>query len=82
MGTTVRARFVNGRLEPADPLDLPEGAEVIITIGELPVSKDDPKAIERFRRAAGSWKGTIDAEGLIRNIYADRLLNTRPEPKL
>jgi len=79
MGATVRARFVNGRLEPADYLDLPEGAEVTITIVELAVFKDRE---ERSRRAAGAWKGTIDAEELIRNIYADRLLNTRPEPKL
>ncbi len=81
MSKTVRARFVNGRLEPADPLDLIEGTDVTITIVELPRPKD-PQAIERFRRAAGSWKGTIDAEELIRNIYADRLINTRPEPKL
>ena len=79
MGKAVRARFVNGRLEPADHLDLPEGAEVTITIVELAGLKDRE---ERFRRAAGSWRGIIDAEELIRNIYADRLLNTRPEPKL
>ncbi len=78
MSKTVRARFVNGRLEPADRLDLSEGAEVTITIGEIPGSKDDPEAIERFRRAAGGWKGLNEADELIRNIYADRLINTRP----
>jgi hypothetical protein len=36
---------------------------------------------EAFRRAFGSWKGTIDAEKLIRDIYEDRLISTRPEPK-
>lgn len=79
MSKTVRARFVNGRLEPADHLDLPEGAEVTVTVVELAGPKDRE---ERSRRAAGSWRGTIDAEELIRNIYADRLLSTRPEPKL
>jgi len=28
---------------------------------------------QRFRRAAGSWRGKAVAETLIRNIYADRL---------
>jgi len=30
-----------------------------------------------FEKSAGSWPGTIDAEKLIENIYADRLLPTR-----
>lgn len=79
MGTTVRARFVNGRLEPADRLDLPEGAEVTVTIVEIAGLKDREG---RSRRAAGGWEGIIDANELIRNIYADRLISTRPEPKL
>ncbi len=28
------------------------------------------------------WKGTINAGLLIKNIYADRSLSTRPEPRL
>jgi hypothetical protein len=39
-------------------------------------------AEEAFKRAAGRWKGTINAEELIKNIYADRLISTRPEVKL
>lgn len=35
-----------------------------------------------FLRSFGSWKDTIDAEKLIRDIYNDRLINTRPVPKL
>ncbi len=35
-----------------------------------------------FERSAGSWNGLIDGEELIRNIYADRLISTRPEVKL
>jgi ribonuclease HI len=33
---TVRARYRSGVLEPAEPVDLPEGAEVEITIRKLP----------------------------------------------
>jgi hypothetical protein len=35
-----------------------------------------------LERSAGGWKETIDAEELIKNIYADRLISTRSEPHL
>ncbi len=78
MARTIRARVKGGTLEPLDRLDLPEGKEVMVTIVESPSDLDG----EAFRRSAGGWAGTIDAEALIRNIYADRLLSTRPEPRL
>jgi len=37
---------------------------------------------DAFERSAGRWKGTIDAEKLIKDIYEDRLISTRNEPKL
>ncbi|MGC8491365.1 MAG: hypothetical protein ACP5SH_06485 [Syntrophobacteraceae bacterium] len=37
---------------------------------------------DSFARSAGSWAGLVDGEELIRNIYADRLISTRPEVKL
>lgn len=78
MGATIRARVRHGTLEPVEKLDLPEGAEVTITIVDVPSARD----FEAFRRGAGGWRGTIDAEQLIRDIYADRLVLTRPEPRL
>lgn len=78
MAGTVRARMRRGTLELLEKVDLPEGTEVMVTILETPPVRD----LEAFRRAAGSWKGTIDAEALIENIYADRLLSTRPVPRL
>ena len=76
MGETIRVRIRGGMLEPLEKVDLPEGQEIMITILDVPTERD----FEAFRRAAGGWKGTIDAEVLIRNIYADRLVSTRPEP--
>ena len=35
-----------------------------------------------FKRSAGAWKGLIDSEELIANIYASRLVLTRTEIKL
>ena len=37
---------------------------------------------DSFEKSAGSWAGLIDGEELIRNIYSDRLISTRPEVKL
>jgi hypothetical protein len=49
-----------------------------ITIIRLP-TKENAGGLER---SAGGWKGLIDTEELKRNIYADRLISTRPEPRL
>jgi predicted DNA-binding antitoxin AbrB/MazE fold protein len=78
MGGTIRARVKGGVLEPLDKLDLPEGKEVLVTVIAAPTRRDR----EAFRRAFGSWKGTVDAEKLKHDIYEDRLISTRPEPKL
>jgi predicted DNA-binding antitoxin AbrB/MazE fold protein len=76
--STIRARFTRGRLKPLERLDLPEGSEVTVTI-LAPSSVSDRSA---FRRAAGAWKGTLDASALIRRIYHDRLVSTRAIPRL
>ncbi|MGD1102932.1 MAG: antitoxin family protein [Terriglobia bacterium] len=78
MSETIRVRVKGGVLEPLQKVDLPEGKEVLVTI--VRVSPQSNR--EAFRRAFGKWKGTIDAEALIRNIYADRRISIRPEPKL
>jgi predicted DNA-binding antitoxin AbrB/MazE fold protein len=78
MSGTFRARVRAGMLELLEHIELPEGTEVSVTILETPI----PKSAEGLRRSAGSWKGLIDAEQLIENIYADRLISTRPVPRL
>jgi predicted DNA-binding antitoxin AbrB/MazE fold protein len=78
MAGTIRARFANGVLEPLERLDVPEGEVLTITIIRLPAA-EKPGGLER---SAGGWKGLIDAEELKRNIYADRMISTRPEPCL
>ena len=57
MRGTIRARVKRGMLELLDSIDLPEGTEVIVTILPAP----SPEDREAFRRAAGGWKGTVDA---------------------
>ena len=74
MRHTVRARVKAGMLELLENVDLPEGTEVTVTI----VDEPSPTDREAFRRAAGGWKETVDADTLINNIYESRLLSTRP----
>jgi len=78
MGATIRARVKKGLLEPLEKTDLPEGKEVLITV--IGVAEDPDDAA--FLRSKGGWKGLVDAEKLIHDIYEDRLISTREEPKL
>jgi len=68
MAGTIRGRVKSGMLEPLETLNLPKGQEVTVTILDVPSARD----VDAFRRSAEGWKGTIDAEDLIKNIYADR----------
>ena len=79
MAREIRARFSKGKIEPLEELDLEEGAEVTIIIPDPATGKS---VIEALRSTAGAWEGTHDPEELKRNIYENRLINTRPEPKL
>ena len=78
MADTIRARVKAGMLELLEKVDLPEGTEVTVTI------REDAPVLDReaFRRSAGGWKDTVDADALIANIYDSRLISTRPVPKL
>ena len=78
MASAYRARVKAGMLELLEKVDLPEGTEVTVTI------REDAPALDRetFRRSAGGWKDTVDADTLITNIYTSRLVSTRPIPKL
>ena len=78
MGRTVRARFSRGVIKPLEEVDIEEGKEITITIMEVP----SKHKLDAFKKSAGAWKGTVDAEKLIENIYADRLLSTREESRL
>lgn len=78
MPKTIKARYSNGKIEPLEKIDIIEGKELLVTLIEVPSeSKED-----RFERSAGGWKGTIDAEKLIRDIYSSRRVSTREKPKL
>ncbi len=79
METTIRAKFSKGVIEPLEKLELEEGTEVNITLSVLPKTENSLKSL---KDTVGAWKGTIDTKELKKNIYSDRLIKTRPEPKL
>ena len=76
--TTIRARYSKGVIEPLEKLEIAEGKEVTVTIVEATPDEEG----NDFEKSAGGWKGTVDAEKLIRDIYADRLVSTRRKPEL
>ena len=79
MVKTIKSRFSRGMIEPLEEVDIEEGKEIRVTITEasIPVGAEDPLEV-----SFGGWKDLIDCEELKRNIYADRLISTRPEVKL
>lgn len=79
MAKEIRARFSKGKIELLEEVDLEEGEEVRVIMPDRAKAKT---VIEALRATAGAWKGTHDPEELKRNIYAERLIITRPEPKL
>ena len=79
MIASVKAKYSNGALMPLEPLDLEEGKEVTVSIEE---AGSPEESFHAWKVAAGAWKGTHDPDELLRNIYSDRLVNSRPEPKI
>ena len=76
MAIEIRAKVSKGMIKPLEKLNLEDGKEITITIKESPLG-------DRFEKAMGGWKETIDCEQLIKDIYENRRLSARrPELKL
>ena len=71
MRKTVKARFSNGVFVPAEEVGLEEGAELILSFDEKHLVPLEDR-IKRTKSAAGGWKGLVDGEALIQEIYAAR----------
>jgi len=80
MGSTIRARFYGGTLEPLEALELKEGEEVTITI--VSSSPSSRVGADWLERTAGGWLGLVDAAELKREINDSRLVATRAELQL
>jgi predicted DNA-binding antitoxin AbrB/MazE fold protein len=74
---TIKAIYKNGVIEPLEKMDIEDGAEITITVSE-PVTT----GAEGIKKSFGGWKGLIDADQFLRDIYESRRISTRPEVKL
>ena len=77
MSKAIKAIYRNGLIEPLEEIELPDGAEITITVSEGKCISENG-----LDRSFGGWKGLIDAEEFLRNVYADRDISTRREVKL
>jgi predicted DNA-binding antitoxin AbrB/MazE fold protein len=80
MVRTIKAKYSKGVFEPLETVVtemVSDGEEVLITISTIPAVSGDP-----LTETSGGWKGLIDMEALKQNIYADRLIATRPKVRL
>lgn len=85
----LKAKFKKGHIEPAEPVEFPEGADLVVTAEEagnlgfeaapedIWAGYDPKKAVEAFRESAGGLKG-IDAEAWVAEIYRAREEGSRP----
>ncbi|MDP2918610.1 MAG: DUF104 domain-containing protein [Dehalococcoidia bacterium] len=78
MPKTIKAIYSKGKLEPLEKVDIVEGSEVLVILLKTPV-KSRKNGLDK---SAGAWKGTIDADKLIKDIYEGRLVSTRGTPEL
>ena len=74
MIANIKARYANGVLTPLEPLDLEEGAEVVVSVEEAPSTGC---TLEALRASAGGWEGGRDPEELKRMIYEARIKGSR-----
>jgi predicted DNA-binding antitoxin AbrB/MazE fold protein len=74
MTRTVRGRYRNGVIELLEQVELPEDTEITI------VEAKPEGSTGALERSAGAWKGLLDADKLIRDIYADKGARYRKTP--
>ncbi|HEU0020587.1 MAG TPA: antitoxin family protein [Dehalococcoidia bacterium] len=79
MPKVVRAKYILGKLEPMENLDLSEGEEVTISVkreSQLPKERANRK--DGFERAAGGWVGLVDTDELLRIVKESRKVISPP----
>lgn len=73
MGKEIRAKYFRGKIELLENVELEEGEEIFITVRKAP----SPEAArDAFQRAAGSWRGTLDFDAYLKDLYDSRRRQT------
>ena len=81
MNSVVRARYRRGAIVPLDPLDIEEGASLLVSVEVESRASRAERGLKALRAAAGGWKGSHNPDELIRNIYEARLEGSRHTQK-
>ncbi len=79
MNKTIRVKFSNGVFVPLEELEIEDGTELPIFFDSrflLPLEE----RIKLTKSAAGAWKGEIDGDAMIREIYESRRIGSRLPP--
>mgnify|MGYP001163432929 CR=1 FL=1 len=89
VGRTFRASFRKGRIEPREPVEFSEGAELLVTVEEAGESEAGPEqrpniwagynpdhVIAALRESAGALAG-VDREQLLADLHAAREQGSR-----
>lgn len=72
---SVKAKYEDGVFKPSEELEVEEGAEVELVVTGRRISAED---VEASKSTAGLWKGKVDVDRVIREIYNDRTVGTQP----
>ena len=76
--SAVRAKYQNGVLTPLEPLDLAEGAEVMVSVEDAPVATPEDKSTAQERpEVNGALGGSFNIEALValqEEAFGDKIL--------
>ncbi len=73
----LKATYADGVFKPVTPVDLDDGARVVISVTEDSQSGNKFQGLEA---SAGGWKDIVDCEQLIEDIYERRAADSRSQP--
>ncbi len=73
MGKEIRAKYFRGKIELLENVELEEGEEIFITVRK---AASPEVARDAFKRAAGAWKGTLDFDAYLKDLYDSRRRQT------
>ncbi len=76
MPREVKAKYIHGKLEPMEDLELSEGEEVTISVKRPAKSPEEVRTA--LRETAGGWVGLIDFDAYLKDLYESRRSSSAP----
>lgn len=76
MAREVKAKYLHGKLEPMEDLDLKDGDEVTISVKRPAKNTEEVRAA--LKETAGGWVGLIDFDVYLKDLYESRRSSAEP----